>query len=194
MTPLSPRAAVASLVDADGRFPRDLAAHRLHFVAEEVAIELRAQIERVRQTGLHLTHLDGHMFCYEPEVGGAPILAVAEALARAHRLPLRRRSPPADPAPAVHMLWKQITDLEGRCAYYARFLAEFRGPLAELIIHPGKDLASLREFSDTGERRLADYRFFISDQFHDLVRTARHRDHRLGRAVTAVGGAPCGTS
>jgi predicted glycoside hydrolase/deacetylase ChbG (UPF0249 family) len=170
MTPLSPRALVGSLVDDSGRFPSDVAAHRGRLVPEDVAIELRAQIERVRQTGLHLTHLDGHMFCYEAEVGGAALLEVAEALAHAYRLPLRRRSPPADPAPGVHMLWKEIADVEDRCAYYADFLAEFRGPLAELIIHPGKDLASMREFSTTGERRLADYRFFSGDQFHELVR------------------------
>lgn len=170
MSPLSPRALVGSLVDADGRFPRDVAAHRRHFAPAEVAIELRAQIERVRQTGLHLTHLDGHMFCYETEVGGAALLEVAEALARAYRLPLRRRAPAADPVPAVHMLWAHADDIERRCAYYADFLAEFRGPLAELIIHPGKDLASMREFSRTGERRLADYHFFSGDSFHELVR------------------------
>ena len=170
MTPLSPRALVASLVDADGRFPRDVAAHRQHFVPEQVAIELRAQIERVRRTGLHLTHLDGHMFCYEAEVGGAALLEVAEALAHAYRLPLRRRSPAAGPAPAVHVLWEHADDIERRCAYYAAFLAEFRGPLAELIIHPGKDLASMREFSHSGERRLADYRFFSGERFRELVR------------------------
>lgn len=169
MVPLSPRQLVESLVDGSGRFPRDVSAHRERIVGEQVALEFRAQIERARRTGLQLTHLDGHMFCYEPEVGGPAALEVALDLSRAYRLPLRRRSPqPGMPAP--RMLWREILDESARRAYYAAFLASYRDSLTELIIHPGKDLEAMRQFSATGERRRADYRFFSSDSFHDLVR------------------------
>lgn len=171
IAPLSPRDLVESLVDASGRFPRDITERRDQLVAEEVEIELRAQIERVRRAKLEITHLDGHMFCYEPEVGGPRVCAVAEALASEYRLPLRRRSPPAGTGPAVRMLWKEALGIEQRCACYSTFLEAFRGPLTELIVHPGKDLDAMRRFSATGERRLADYLFFSSDRFADLVRT-----------------------
>ena len=171
ITPLAPRSQVASLVERDGRFPRDLSTCRDRLVATEVAVELRAQIERVRRAGLQITHLDGHMFCYEPEVGGPRALAVAEALAGDYHLPLRRRSPAPGAVPAVHMLWREARDVEQRCAHYTTFLETFRGPLTELVIHPGKNLDAMRQFSATGERRLADYLFFSGDRFAGLVRS-----------------------
>ena len=169
IAPLSPPDRVASLVDTEGRFHRDLSVHRDGVRHDEVEVELRAQLDRARRTGLRLTHLDGHMFCYEPEVGGPAALAAATALADEHRLPMRRRLPGAG-RPAVHMLWAEHNDIEARCAHYAAFLSAYRGPLAELIIHPGRDLAAMQAFSSTAQRRLADYQFFAGDDFPALLR------------------------
>ncbi|MGA7919109.1 MAG: ChbG/HpnK family deacetylase [Candidatus Acidiferrales bacterium] len=62
---LAPRHAVASIADAHGNLPDSLAV----FVAkvssglirsEEIEIELRAQIEKIRAAGINPTHLDTH--------------------------------------------------------------------------------------------------------------------------------------
>jgi hopanoid biosynthesis associated protein HpnK len=62
---VAPRDSITSLADADGNFPDSLAV----FVAklssgiirgEEIEIELRAQIAKIRVAGINLTHLDTH--------------------------------------------------------------------------------------------------------------------------------------
>lgn len=188
ITPLSPPERVASLVDAAGRFHRDLSAHRDAVRGDEVELELRAQLARARATGLRLTHLDGHMFCYEPEVGGTAALTVATALAAEQGLPMRRRKP-GEGRPPVHMLWAEHDDLAARCAHYADFLSAYRGPLTELIIHPGRDLAAMRAFSHTAERRVADYRFFTGTDFPALLRA--HAVEVVGWADVAAACASC---
>jgi hopanoid biosynthesis associated protein HpnK len=63
--PVLPAASVPSLVDGSGRFPRDWRAFLPRYLRsavrrEEMARELRAQVERARQAGLRPSHLDGH--------------------------------------------------------------------------------------------------------------------------------------
>ncbi|MEO8604958.1 MAG: ChbG/HpnK family deacetylase [bacterium] len=170
--PLSPPHLVPSLVREDGRFLRDISRTRERIVVEEVAREFRAQIESVRATGLRLTHVDGHMFCYESELGGAAILAVARHLACEYGLPLRvrgaTRNSPTIAEPPVYMRWHHET-AAARHAFYSAFLAAYDDPLAELIIHPGVDAAAMQTFCRTGERRIVDYTFFRSDEFRAAI-------------------------
>jgi hopanoid biosynthesis associated protein HpnK len=63
--PVSPPDTIPSLVDSDGRFPPDWRAFLRRYLTRsvrmaEVERELRAQIELVKATGLHFSHLDGH--------------------------------------------------------------------------------------------------------------------------------------
>ncbi len=160
---------VPSLVDEQGIFPRDISMHREQINLEEAEIELRAQIERARQCGLRLTHLDGHMFFYEPDVGGPGLAEVAAQLARAYALPIRWRSPAEQGSPTVHMVWKGAESFEERRDHYLRLIAENTLSFAELIIHPGKDLTAMRAFSSTGHRRFADYLFFRSAQLETAL-------------------------
>ncbi len=59
--PVAPRDKVASLVDKDGYLWRDNGPVDAHVKLNEAEIELRAQIERARQFGVRLSHLDTHM-------------------------------------------------------------------------------------------------------------------------------------
>ena len=188
IAPLSSPQRVASLVDAAGHFHSDLSVHRDGVRRDEVEVELRAQLERARRTGLQLTHLDGHMFCYEPEVGGAATLAVATALADEQGLPMRRRRP-GDNRPLVHMLWAEHNDVAARYAHYTAFLSAYCGPLTELIIHPGRNLEAMQAFSHTAERRLADYQFFAGDDFPALLHA--HDIEVIGWADVAATAPAC---
>jgi chitin disaccharide deacetylase len=59
--PVAPRDKVPSLVDQDGYLWRDNGPVDAHVKLNEAEIELRAQIERARQFGVRLSHLDTHM-------------------------------------------------------------------------------------------------------------------------------------
>jgi predicted glycoside hydrolase/deacetylase ChbG (UPF0249 family) len=52
---------VPSLLDAQGYFPLDTPEVAARAKAEEAEAELRAQIDRARQFGINITHLDTHM-------------------------------------------------------------------------------------------------------------------------------------
>jgi len=87
---VSPPEAVASLVDGDGRFGRDLAALQGRARPEEVRRECEAQIEAfVRRFGRAPTHLDSHHHVHRlPHVMEAVVDVVLAA-----RLPLRSQDP-----------------------------------------------------------------------------------------------------
>jgi predicted glycoside hydrolase/deacetylase ChbG (UPF0249 family) len=59
--PVSSKDKVPSLLDPDGYLPLDTTAVTQNAKPAEVETELRAQIDRARSTGIHLTHLDTHM-------------------------------------------------------------------------------------------------------------------------------------
>lgn len=59
--PVSPKDKVASLLDPDGYLPLDTPEVAANAKPDEVERELRAQIERARTMGVHITHLDSHM-------------------------------------------------------------------------------------------------------------------------------------
>src|SRR2546426_717777 len=89
-TPVSPTAKVPSLVDAEGRFPRDPLVVEARADADEIRREAEAQIEAfARRFGRLPTHLDSHHHVHRLAPVAEPIMRVA----RAARLPLRSQAP-----------------------------------------------------------------------------------------------------
>ena len=88
--PASPADAVPSLVDGEGRFPRDLRVLAERAEADEVRREVEAQLLAFeRRFGRAPTHLDGHHHVHRlPGVMDA-VLGVAQAA----RLPVRSQDP-----------------------------------------------------------------------------------------------------
>jgi len=88
--PVSPVTAVPSLVDAEGRFPRDLRLVEARAEADEVRREVEGQIEVfARRFGRLPTHLDSHHHVHRLGPVAEPIMQVALAA----RLPLRSQDP-----------------------------------------------------------------------------------------------------
>lgn len=92
----------ASLVDADGFFPRDVRSVEQHAEADEVAAELAAQLQAALDAGVDVTHLDNHMGSVYGLATGRHFLTEVFALAARHglpfRLPRRRDGVTDDPA------------------------------------------------------------------------------------------------
>jgi hypothetical protein len=89
-TPVSPAGAVASLVDGDGRFGRDLNALQERVRPDEVRRECEAQIEAfARRFGRAPTHLDSHHHAHRLPRVMDPVVDVVLAA----RLPLRSQDP-----------------------------------------------------------------------------------------------------
>ncbi len=79
---LSP-AQIPNLVDAEGRFPDDPGRAGLSYqfnakARRELPFEIRAQLERFRQTGLKLSHVDGHLHLHAHPVVLKHLVDLAE--------------------------------------------------------------------------------------------------------------------
>jgi len=87
--PLAGRSAVPSLLDDQGFLPRTTLEVAQRARPEEVAIELRAQVERALEAGVDVTHLDSHMgTCFFPQ-----FVEVYGGLAREFDLPIFAAQP-----------------------------------------------------------------------------------------------------
>jgi hopanoid biosynthesis associated protein HpnK len=78
-----PHAQIPHLVDADGNFPNntDRAGVYYQFSASaqrELALEIRAQLEKFRSTGLKLSHVDGHRHIHSNPVVLKALVALAD--------------------------------------------------------------------------------------------------------------------
>jgi predicted glycoside hydrolase/deacetylase ChbG (UPF0249 family) len=139
--PVSPARAVASLVDGEGRFHRDLAVVGERAHSDEVRREVEAQVEAfVRRFGRPPTHLDSHHHVHRLTRVGDAVLEVALAA----RLPLRSQD--AGIREGLRRRGARTTDHfvggDGAEPYWtpARLLdtlAGLPGGLTELMCHPG---------------------------------------------------------
>lgn len=172
--PLSPPGAIPSLLTPEGTFPPSWRAllmryltHRLRL--EEVERELRAQLARVKETGLPISHLDGHQHLHLlPRLLPIIIRLAEEYQIPAIRLPRQRRGKaPGGVLPRLRRRW-EAGALNLLCRLGARklqaaglllpddfrgfleaggwseerltqTLADLEGGVTELCCHPGAD-------------------------------------------------------
>ncbi len=135
--PVAGRSAVPSLLDDDGFLPRTVLEVAQQAKPEEVATELRAQVQAALDAGVDVTHLDSHMgTCFFPQ-----FVEVYGSLAREFGVPLFAARP-------------DLEDLEKRGM---GGLAKVLGPLLEgmgrdgVPVLDGFDSDSLDFAPGTGE-------------------------------------------
>lgn len=190
--PVAPREQVPSLVDEQGYLWDNVQQVVQNAKANEVRVELAAQIERARQFGVPLSHLDTHMGAL---VARPDLLEVYVELAEQYDLPIllmrglgeeARQQYPALAAkhgelvkrlqrrslPMVdHLL--QFYDGDSHDERRARYLNALRTlppGVTELIIHCGYDDEELRAITSSASRRDGDRRIFTEQDVRDLLK------------------------
>lgn len=190
--PVAPREMVPSLVDPDGYLWDNVRQVAEHAKADEVAIELRAQVDRAKQFGVPLTHLDTHMGAL---VSRPDLLEVYVNLGLEYDLPvLFVRDTDGETAkeyPALAQRGEALMKLlderklpvldqlaqfyggethEERRENYIKLLRTLKPGVTELIIHCGYDNEELRAITNSAARRDGDRRIFSDPDVAALIR------------------------
>jgi predicted glycoside hydrolase/deacetylase ChbG (UPF0249 family) len=190
--PVAPREQVPSLVDEQGFLWDNVALVMQHVKADEAEIELRAQINRARQFGVPLSHLDTHMGAL---FSRPDLMEVYVKLGLEFDLPvlfLREIAPPvAREYPALASRGQAMIEQlksrgfplldnigqfydgnshEERHNRYVGFLRDLPVGVSELIIHCGYDDEELSAITDSAPRRDGDRRIFTEPATIALVK------------------------
>lgn len=198
--PVSPRDQVPSLVDKDGFLWRDNGPVDAHVKLNEAEIELRAQIERARQFGVPLSHLDTHMGTL---LSRPDLLELYVNLAIEYNLPIMFTRQATNPTmqlayPALRGRGQQLLDAldqhhlpvlssvlmlyqkgehESRKRRYLNAFEMLPSGVNEVIVHCGIDNAELSAITSSSTLRDSDRRLVTDPEVKS------HLD-RLGITLT----------
>jgi|KBSSwiStaDraftv2_1062776.scaffolds.fasta_scaffold490469_1 predicted glycoside hydrolase/deacetylase ChbG (UPF0249 family) len=175
---------VPSLVDDEG-FLRKEWRGGARINLRDVERELRAQIDKAYESGLHPTHIDSHQFCLQKR--GDRLFDVYARLGREYGLPILvtpqwfSQYPYIENASSLgYVLLDRVATIpDGTVAeewspYYTRLLRSLQPGVTELLIHPGYDQDDFRNLLDGrlswgAAWRQRDFDFFTSEAFRSLL-------------------------
>ncbi len=186
--PVAGRQRVPSLVDQDGFLWDDVKQVAEHVKVEEAEIELRAQIERAREFGVPLSHLDTHMGSAfsRPDLArlyvklaldyDLPALAVrptpSNQVETAFPDAVRIISPLQDASlPILDDVYQfyERGAYEQRKQRYLETLRHLPAGVSEVIIHCGYDDPELRSITSSVDIRDSDRRIFLDPDVRALL-------------------------
>jgi hypothetical protein len=181
--PVASKDKVPSLLDPSGYLWPETGPAVQHLKADEVELELRAQIERAIAFGIHPTHLDSHMgvLFARPD-----LFAVYVKLAHEYKLPflafLGRNTPPAlaslistkDPLVDAVVIANPSIKPANWNDFYANAIKNLKPGLTEIIVHLAHDDAEFQavavDHADYGAAwRQRDYDVMTSPEFRKLL-------------------------
>ncbi|MGH9282461.1 MAG: polysaccharide deacetylase family protein [Acidimicrobiales bacterium] len=161
-----------SLLDGDGGFPRTVEDVWDHADLDEVAKELRAQVERAILWGFDVSHLDSHLDALQ---GRPEFFDVYLALAVDFQLPIRLSGPAKESdvgfpfrrlaAEAGVLFPDHCVELRGTGARRAleRVLFSLEPGITEIHAHPAVDASELRALAPDWAARVDDHDLLVHD-------------------------------
>ena len=169
--PLTPADQVPSLINERGVMWDTTEEVAMHVLPEEARIEWDAQIRKVLDSGVNMTHLDSHMGCYfaSPE-----LFMVALDLARTYRVPLiapydAARMDGLDPHllpvasyVGIYQIPEAEETLENRAAAYHELLAGLGRGVHYIFSHHALPDAEHEDLGDLPIRR-DDFAYWTGD-------------------------------
>ena len=189
--PVMSRDQVPSLIDEEGYLWDNVSQVASHVKAEEVALELRAQIDRAKAFGVPLSHLDTHMGAV---LSRPDLLKVYVKLGLEYDLPVlfmrefdekRTREYPALAKVAAQFAKQldqqglplldelaQFYDGESHDQRRAKYLQAIHGVEAgvtQIIIHCGYADEELRSITSSAQRRDGDRLIFMEPEVASLI-------------------------
>lgn len=190
--PVTSRDEVPSLLDKEGYMWGSTEEVAEHAKAEEVELELRAQIERARQFGVPITHLDTHMgsVVSRPDLAAiylklgidydTPILFVSRmdpqlvkehpALAAAGMLMAQKLRQHQLPLLDSLVQFYGAQPGKTRRQVYLETLRDLPPGVSQLIVHCGYDDHELRAITSSASRRDEDRSVFSDPEVIEFVR------------------------
>ena len=150
--PVSPKDHVPSLLDPDGYLPLDTPEVAKNAKPQEVEEELRAQVDRARTVGIHLSHLDSHMgalfetpqlFAVYQKIGQSYSLPILEARAGSHAF--QGVTSPSDEV-LVDKVLEINPGIEAKdwVSWYEKELSALSPGVYQLIVHLAYDDEEMR--------------------------------------------------
>ena len=205
--PVAPRSRVPSLIDEQGFLWDNTKQVAEHVRAEEVEIELRAQIDRAKAFGVPLTHIDTHMGALFSRADLARLYVrigieygLPPLFVRVPRTVLEAEYPALAPvageivetleAAGMPVLDAVETEnygvpAEKKKAHFLKVLRNLRPGTTEIIIHCATRNAELDAITASSARRDADRRVFLDPEViaaakgHDLELITWKQFHRM---------------
>ncbi len=180
--PIAPRDAVPSLLDPDGYLPLVEETVVAHAKPPEIERELRAQVDRAKAAGIHLTHLDSHMATL---FRTKEFFAVYRGMGAAYRLPLLAENGPdaqrIGAMPDDEVLLTRVLGIEPGVAAgdwektYEDILRPLPPGVYQLIVHLAYDDDEMRgataDHPDWGAAwRQSDFDMVRSDAFRSFLK------------------------
>jgi len=184
--PVASRDRVGSLVDAAGYFHQDWSeAVRAQVQADQIELELRAQLERARQLGFTPSHLDSHQ--YRLYQSGPAVFEALLRVAQDARLPILLARSWFDRWPYLaaaerfgQLAIDRTVTIEPGISpekwgeFYLEAIRGLEPGVTELIVHPAFNDPEMQAFGRDrttwdGAWRQRDYDVLTSDEFRNAL-------------------------
>ena len=198
--PVSATVDVPALVDGEGCFiGRNELARRLWFgrvPSEQIAVELNAQLARVRSTGIRPTHIDSHQHIH----AFGSVFSVIAKRCENEKLPMRVPWVAAEKGAGISrwlrrgflngLVRRATRDWQGRIAWndglgslfdvmnlgmppddkhYRAILSAAKGDVFELMVHPVTDSSAMLGFTGIGDVSEAEWRYLRTGKLVSLA-------------------------
>ncbi len=154
--PIASKRDVAGLLDPAGYLWPENPPVVKNAKAEEVEVEIRAQIETALKAGIHPTHIDSHMgTVFNPAFFAAYVKVAREFGLPFFALPVMTNAPsmaaaikPDDVFPDGILMASPAVKADQWLEYYVGIVKSLKPGLTEVIVHMGKDDAELQAITE----------------------------------------------